>query len=292
MHLVIHTDMLYPLELIGLSHKGMSSVMFEQKLCGKSWLKICSSRWDCSPTPPPPPRIRSGSWAAVSAVQLCSDYSLTPLPPEWEVEAGLQWVQFNFAVTAVWPAPRMRSGSWAAVSAVQLCSDCSVTTPPEWEVEVGLQWVQFNFAVTAVWPPPGMRSGQLGCSECSSTLQWLQSDPPPQEWEVEVGLQWVQFNFAVTAVWPPPEWEVEVGLQWVQFNFAVAVVWPPLPNLPNWPWPMTEESSLINYLHAIGGLLGQQIITCLSTMKTYLNFRNSFPTRKCQIQLWPMKKFK
>ena len=78
-----------PIFLVGLSRKGMSSVMLEQKLSGKSWLKICSSRWDCSLTPP---RIRSGSWAAVSAVQLCSECSLTP--------------------------PRIRSGSWAAVSAV------------------------------------------------------------------------------------------------------------------------------------------------------------------------------
>ena len=38
--------------MIGLSRKGMSSVMLEQKLSGKSWLKICSSRLDCSPPPP------------------------------------------------------------------------------------------------------------------------------------------------------------------------------------------------------------------------------------------------
>ena len=113
--------------LIGLSRKRMSSVMPEKKLCGKSWLKICSSRWDCSLTPHP--RIRSGSWAAVSAVQLGSDCSPTP--------------------------PRIRSGSWAAVSAVQLCSDCSLT------------------------PPPQNQKWKLGCSECSSTLQWLQSGPPP-----------------------------------------------------------------------------------------------------------------
>ena len=60
-------------EIIGLSRKGMSSVMLEQKLCGKSWLKICSSRWDCSLTPPP------------------------PLPNQ-------KW-KFNFAVTAVQPPP-------------------------------------------------------------------------------------------------------------------------------------------------------------------------------------------
>ena len=54
------------------------------KLC----ILLCS---DCSPTPPP--RIRSGSWAAVSAVQLCSDCSLTP--SESEVEVGWHWVQFS-----------------------------------------------------------------------------------------------------------------------------------------------------------------------------------------------------
>ena len=36
--------------------EGKSIAMHQQKLSGKSWLKICSSRWDCSPpTPPPPP---------------------------------------------------------------------------------------------------------------------------------------------------------------------------------------------------------------------------------------------
>ena len=83
------------------------------------------------------PRIRSGSWAAVSAVQLSSDCSAVQLCSDCS-------------------PPRIRSGSWAAVSAVQLCSDCSLSDPPppESEVKVGLQWVQFNFAVTAVQPPP------------------------------------------------------------------------------------------------------------------------------------------
>ena len=48
-----------------------------------------------------PPESLQWSWSAVTAVQLCSDCS--PTPPESEVEVGLQWVQFNFAVTAVWP---------------------------------------------------------------------------------------------------------------------------------------------------------------------------------------------
>ena len=79
------------------------------------------------------PRIRSGSWAAVSAVQYCSDCSLSP--------------------------PRIRSGSCAAVSAVQHCSDCSLTLP--------------------LTPHPQNQKWKLGCSECSSTLQWLQSNLPP-----------------------------------------------------------------------------------------------------------------
>ena len=155
--------------------------------------------------PPQPPQSGVEVGAAVSAVQLCSDCSLTP--PKSKVELWLQWVQFNFAVTAVQippPPPRIRSWSWAAVSAVQLFSDCSLTPPPQnqkWNlgcsecsstlqwlqsdpppksgVEVGLQWVQFNFSVTAVQtpPPPHNQELKLGCSECSSTLQWLQSDP-------------------------------------------------------------------------------------------------------------------
>ena len=125
------------------------------------------------------------------AVQHCSDCS--PTPPESEVEVGLQWVQtlqwlleppekqvehMQHAIywLSAWvtasthfskltekskqiPPEYLDSGSWAAVSAVQLCSDCSLTP---------------------LWPPwpPNNQKWKLGCSECSSTLQWLQSDAP------------------------------------------------------------------------------------------------------------------
>ena len=90
------------------------------------------------------------------------------------------------------PFPICNQQTPLKITAVKLiCSECSPTVqqlqsnpPPESEVEVGLQWVQFNFAVTAVWSPlwlpcpPNNQKLKLGCSECSSTLQWLQSDPP------------------------------------------------------------------------------------------------------------------
>ena len=148
---------------------------------------------------------------AVTAVQPPQELKLG-----WS-EVDLQWVQFNFAVTAVQPPPQSWSWaevklicsecsstlqwlqsnpprsevelkwSWSAVSAVQLCSDYSLTPPPPQELKLGwsevdLQWVQFNFAVTAVKPPPprswSWAEVKLICSECSSTLQWLQSNPP------------------------------------------------------------------------------------------------------------------
>ena len=64
----------------------------------QKWKLGCS---ECSLTPL---RIRSGSWAAVSAVQLCSDCSLTPPKSEVAVTEdchtlspvmNLQWLQFN-----------------------------------------------------------------------------------------------------------------------------------------------------------------------------------------------------
>ena len=97
------------------------------------------------------------SWSAVSAVQLCSDCSQTP-PPPWNQElklgwseVDLQWVQFNFAVTAVKPPPPpLKSGvevglkwSWSAVTAVQLCSHCSRT--PLYPTE--LQLSNFNIYI-------------------------------------------------------------------------------------------------------------------------------------------------
>ena len=137
----------------------------------------------------PPPGMRSWSWAAVKF---------------------LQWVQFNFSVTAV--KPRMRSWSWVAVSAVQLFSDCSQTPPLNQELKLGCSEV---FAVSTVQLFSDCSQTQneelkLGCSECSSTFQWLQSNPPPPpwirswSWAAVKFLQWVQFNFSVTAVEPPP----------------------------------------------------------------------------------------
>ena len=107
------------------------------------------------------------SWSAVTAVHLCSECSQTPL--ELVVELGLQW-------------------SWCAVTAVQLCSECSQTPPPR----IG------SWTWAAV---------KLMCSDCSPTLQWVQSDPPQLNLGCsEVDLQWLQSNFAVSAVRPPWNW--------------------------------------------------------------------------------------
>ena len=140
-------------------------------------------------------------------------------------EVDVQWLQPNFAVTAVKPPHQNQElqWSWCAVTTVQLCSDCSLTPPPppEWGVAVKLmcsdwQWLQFNPPP----PPTRMRS----CSEVD--VQWLQSNPPPPEWGVAVKLMCSDCSQT-----PPPEWGVAVKLmcsdwQWLQFN--------PPPHPPEW----------------------------------------------------------
>ena len=89
---------------------------------------ICS---DCSPTlqwlqSTPPPE------SGVAVKLMCSDCSQTP-PPRIRScsEVDVQWLQSNFAVTAVKPPHQNQElqWSWCAVTAVQLCSDCSRTPP-------------------------------------------------------------------------------------------------------------------------------------------------------------------
>ena len=85
---------------------------------------------DCSQTPPTQNEELQWSWCAVTAVQLCSDYSQPPPPPTGMKscsEVDVQWLQSNFAVTAVEPPP-----------------------PPHWNEELQWSWC----AVTAVEPPP------------------------------------------------------------------------------------------------------------------------------------------
>ena len=135
-------------------------------------------------------------------------------------EVDLQWLQSNFVVTAVKPPPPptgIRSCSEVDVqTAVQLCSDCSQTPPPESGVAV-----------------------KLMCSDCSPTLQWLQSNP---WWDAVSGIsrtrkilgslahQYKSYkNLYITSGQPvlcteclrghpfpppPPKSGVELGLQW------------------------------------------------------------------------------
>ena len=50
---------------------------------------------------------------------------------------------------------------------------------------------------------------KLMCSDCSTTLQWLQLNPPPKIRSCsEVDVQWLQLNPPP----PPPEWGVAVKL--------------------------------------------------------------------------------
>ena len=194
-----------------------------------------------SPPHPPTPRIGSWTWAAVKLI--CSNSSPTLQwvqldPPQLNLgcsEVDLQWLQSNFAVSAVrppleWVVELGLQWSWSAVIAVQLCSECSWTPPPlEWVVELGLQWSWS--AVTAVQlcsecsqtPPPRMGSWtwaavKLICSNCSPTLQWVQLDPPPGmgSWT------WVAVKLICSDCSPT--------LQWVQSDP------PPSPRMGSWTW--------------------------------------------------------
>ena len=90
--------------------------MQQQKLSGKSWLKICSSRWNCSPCPPPPPEV--GNWTGfmkkkiyffkknLATILLSTVTHLyQDLMKLWSSVMKLQWLQLD-------PPPPPEVGNW------------------------------------------------------------------------------------------------------------------------------------------------------------------------------------
>ena len=88
----------YPTRFVGLYHKGKSIVMHQQKLSGKSWLKICSLRWDCSP----PPQSRKLDWICKENI---TEYSHTLILRSDEVLCWSCSVSTAQGGTAVNPPP-------------------------------------------------------------------------------------------------------------------------------------------------------------------------------------------
>ena len=110
---------------------------------------------------------------------------------------------------------------------ILLCSDCSLTPPQNQKWKLGcsecsstLQWLQSN--------APRIRSGSCGCSEYYAVQHCSDCSPTPLgiESEVEVGLQWVQFNQPCSDCSLNPPSLSEVDLQWVQSNCAATAVQP------------------------------------------------------------------
>ena len=253
-----------------------------------SFCSECSSTFQWLQWNPPSPQ----EWGVEVRLQwsFCSECSstfqwlqFTPPPPPPPTESGvevglqkfLQWVQFNFSVTAVKPPPpppRMRSSSWAAVKFLQWVQfNFSVTavkppSPPNQELKSGCRSFCSECSSTFQWlqsnpPPPQNEEFKLGCSECSSTFQWLQSNPPLLEWGVEVGCSEV---FAVSAVQlfsdcsqtplPPGmrSWSQTTVkfLWWVQLNFSVTAVKLPSPQNEEFKLGCSECSSTFQWLQS------------------------------------------
>ena len=96
--------------------------MHQQKLGGKSWLKICSSRWDCSP--PPPPQSRKLDWIRKEKIFIFFTQKIN-----WGKKKKLAtyyWIQ-SHTYTKIW---------WSYEVLCWSCSECS----SRW----GLQWVQLK----------------------------------------------------------------------------------------------------------------------------------------------------
>ena len=101
----------------------MSSVMLEQKLSGKSWLKICSSRWDCTHcSPHPPPRSSKLDWIRKEKIFIFFTQKIN-----WKKNlATYYWVQ-SHTYTKIW-------------SYEVLC--CSCSAPPPNHQSSKLDWIR------------------------------------------------------------------------------------------------------------------------------------------------------
>ena len=117
----------------------MSSVMFEQKLSGKSWLKICSSRWTCSPPPPPPPPPQVGNWTGFAKKDFHFFHS------ENQMKKKISYILLGTVTTLILRSDEvMKFCVEAAVSAAQGRTAVG-PPPPHRKLDQDLQRKNFHF---------------------------------------------------------------------------------------------------------------------------------------------------